>query len=609
MAQEAAAAEAAPKRREEKKKAEGEEGGEKDEGDGDGEKGEDADEGPTTTSAAGAEPKALRNQFNFSERAAQTFNHILRERSTETEPPPSIDFGSTVTQWEMYDCYMNDIENQKQQKERSKEKSKTKDKHEDGEERKEEKSEKERDVIHSAKMAKSLKIMERMVNQNTYDDITQDFRYWEDASDQYRDGEGTLLPLWRFTTDKAKRKQVTSLCWNYEYPDMFAVGYGSYDFLRQGAGLVCAFSLKNPSHPEYTFTTESGVMCIDFHPQHSSLLAVGLYDGTVMVFDVRNKGNRPIFQSTVKTGKHSDPVWEVRWQEEDMSKQLSFFSISSDGRVTLWTMSKNELNFTDVMELKLVSASGAGLEADEDSALSGLASGCCFDFNRTSDHLFLVGTEEGRIHKCSKAYNSQYLQTYEGHHMNVYAVRWNYYHPRAFLSASADWTVKLWDHNLKKPLMSFDLNNPVGDVSWAPFSSTVFAAVTADGKVHVFDLNENKHEALCEQKVVKKAKLTHVVFNPKHPVILIGDDRGAVTSLKLSPNLRKETTSPDAEADTDKKKKKRRGRKEQAEEGDENHPKPKTRKELEIEKLEKILAQASAGTAEPAAPAAPAPAS
>lgn len=32
----------------------------------------------------------------------------------------------------------------------------------------------------------------------------------------------------------------------------------------------------------------------------------------------------------------------------------------------------------------------------------------------------------------------------------------------------------------------------VGDVFWSPYSSTVMAAVTSDGKVHVFDLAENK---------------------------------------------------------------------------------------------------------------------
>ena len=46
------------------------------------------------------------------------------------------------------------------------------------------------------------------------------------------------------------------------YSDLFAVGYGSYDFMRQGSGMICCFSLKNTPHPEYIFTTESGVMCL-----------------------------------------------------------------------------------------------------------------------------------------------------------------------------------------------------------------------------------------------------------------------------------------------------------------------------------------------------------
>ena len=139
-----------------------------------------------------------------------------------------------------------------------------------------------------------------------------------------------------------------------------------------------------------------------------------------------------------------------------------------------------------------------------------------------------VLAQEGRIHKCSKAYNSQYLETYAGHHMAVYTIRWNPFHSGVFISCSADWTVKLWSHNLSSPIMSFDLGNAVGDVTWSPYSSTVFAAVTSDGKVHIFDLAENKHEPLCEQKVVKRAKLTHVNFNQIEPIIIVGDDRGGL---------------------------------------------------------------------------------
>jgi dynein intermediate chain 1 len=55
----------------------------------------------------------------------------------------------------------------------------------------------------------------------------------------------------------------------------------------------------------------------------------------------------------------------------------------------------------------------------------------------------------------------------------------------------------------------------------------------------VFDLGENKYEALCDQQITKKGRMTHVSFNEFSPIIIVGDDQGNVTSLKLSPNLRK----------------------------------------------------------------------
>ena len=45
----------------------------------------------------------------------------------------------------------------------------------------------------------------------------------------------------------------------------------------------------------------------------------------------------------------------------------------------------------------------------------------------------------------------------KGHLLAVYKVKWNNFHPRTFISASADWTVKLWDSKNPAPIMSFDL--------------------------------------------------------------------------------------------------------------------------------------------------------
>jgi dynein intermediate chain 1 len=44
-----------------------------------------------------AQQKSLRNQFNYQERAAQTFNLPLREKGIKTEPPHWTNFSLETT--------------------------------------------------------------------------------------------------------------------------------------------------------------------------------------------------------------------------------------------------------------------------------------------------------------------------------------------------------------------------------------------------------------------------------------------------------------------------------------------------------------------------------
>jgi len=55
----------------------------------------------------------------------------------------------------------------------------------------------------------------------------------------------------------------------------------------------------------------------------------------------------------VRNKKHTDPVWQVRWNS-DTSKNLNFYSISSDGRVMNWILMKNKLEPEEVILLKLI---------------------------------------------------------------------------------------------------------------------------------------------------------------------------------------------------------------------------------------------------------------
>ncbi|CAJ1008845.1 putative WD domain, G-beta repeat [Leishmania naiffi] len=509
----------------------------------------------------GVSTRILKNQFNYSERGSQTVNQPMKERAVMTDPPPSACFRGLATAWAIYDAYEEDrIQAEKAAAaQRRAAQAARAGKEEESALTSATAAASIRDVadiapkgvtelLASPAFHSALQVMERMVNQNDCHDIIDDFKYWEDQSDLYKE-DGTLLPLWQFFTEKTRKKAVTAIALNGRYADLFAVGYGSYDFLKPCKGTIHCFTLKNavptgsgapiPAHPEFSFHLDCGVLCLAFHPREHSLLACGLYDGSVCVFDMRvsshdpegTRYGRPLYRANVRTGKHMDPVWQIMWMESTL--EFSFYSISTDGRVANWVLSKKELTSRDVLKL-----STGICTADPEQMLLSELGGMSFDYSPTHDKA-VVGTQEGDLLLCTVHHNGQCVERYEGHSMAVYTTRWSPFHPDIFLTCSADWTVKLWMKGSPSPLAVFDLGDAVGDVAWAPYSSTVFAAVTAGGKVWVFDVAQNKTEPLCAQTVVKNAKLTHIVFSEVDPVLLVGDTRGTVLTLKLSPNLRK----------------------------------------------------------------------
>ena len=80
---------------------------------------------------------------------------------------------------------------------------------------------------------------------------------------------------------------------------------------------------------------------------------------------------------------------------------------------------------------------------------------------------------------------------------------------------------------LRSPMIELDLAAPVTGIHWAPYSSSVIAAVTDEGKIFVYDLYLRKCRPLCVQDVLSKRRvaLTCINFSPFHPVVLTGGER------------------------------------------------------------------------------------
>jgi len=347
-----------------------------------------------------------------------------------------------------------------------------------------------------SRLLKSAKILERMVNLNTFDDIAKDYRFYEDPADEYKDSEGSLLPLWTFLFEEGNGLEITGLQWSPRYIDLFGVTFGSFDFYNKSkSGYLCLFSLKNPSYPEYVCSAWCGILCLDIHSSYPHMIVVGLYDGNIAIYNLHTRSSSPSFQSCAGSGKHASAVWQVRWAKDNLDGYLNFYSCSGDGRVTNWTIVKTSLWHSDelIVDFCKTLSNAKGLENDLVDGARTIA------FKPDEEKKYLVGTEEGDIHLCTAEYSSAFLMTYRSHVAPVNSIMWNPFYPLLFISCASEPMVHIWHKALSSPILSFDTGYPVGDVAWAPYSSTVFALVTNDGGVRVFDININKYRPIGKQ--------------------------------------------------------------------------------------------------------------
>ena len=258
-----------------------------------------------------------------------------------------------------------------------------------------------------------------------------------------RPDEGTLLPLWQFQPSAAAKGQsVTALAWNPKYKDLFAVGYGSFDPGIPLTGLVACYTLGDAARPACQASLNSTVLTLDFHPSMPSMLAIGCIDGCVHVLDLTDMSNPVIRASSPLALRHKEGVWQVSWVPGPSSQPLKFQAASSDGALTTWeVISGKDLKRVDTVVLpkgSFPNAPGSGLT----TATAAVGS---MHAHPAQPSQLLVGTQEGDILRYSLDLGVESMDTYAGHAAPVYTVQWSPLHPTAFLTASADWTVRVWD--------------------------------------------------------------------------------------------------------------------------------------------------------------------
>jgi WD40 repeat protein len=103
-----------------------------------------------------------------------------------------------------------------------------------------------------------------------------------------------LEKLWSYNCVLTRDRNVSCITWNRKNKDILAAGYGKFEYNYEVSGLVCCWSIKNTEYPERYYLTNSGVTALAFSNKFPNLLAVGLFNGNILVYDVRNNNTKPL---------------------------------------------------------------------------------------------------------------------------------------------------------------------------------------------------------------------------------------------------------------------------------------------------------------------------
>jgi dynein intermediate chain len=256
-----------------------------------------------------------------------------------------------------------------------------------------------------------------------------------------------------------------------------------------------------PSRPEYIFhSNSSDILTAKFSPFHPKLLVGGCYSGQVLLWDTRTNSPNPV-QKTPLTGLgHTHPIYSIDIVGTQNANNI--ISCSTDGVVCTWSV-----------DMLAQPQEKLELHAPPPSKSEDVAPQC-IAFPTSDPTYFLAGTEEGTIFACHRyeraggkaGIDSRVL--YSGHAAPVMSLD---FHPARgpvdlgdlVLSASMDWTVKLWrvrppaalgsavsgTTSIQGSVLDIMREDIVYDVKWSPVRPGIFALVDGAGALEVWDIN------------------------------------------------------------------------------------------------------------------------
>ncbi|KPJ05431.1 Cytoplasmic dynein 1 intermediate chain [Papilio xuthus] len=375
-------------------------------------------------------------------------------------------------------------------------------------------------------MSRAGRVIERALAESV--DICTDYTGGGDAQDAQDDKSDARLSLVRTFYDErwSRGRCVTCLDWSSAHPELLLASYHNSDDAPHDPDGVClVWNTKfKKTTPEDIFHCQSPVMSATFARFHPNLILGGTYSGQIVLWDNRVQKRTPIQRTPLSSLAHTHPVYCLSVVGSQNAHNL--ISVSTDGRMCSWS-------------LDMLSQPQETLELHHRQSKAVAVSAMAFPHGDVNN--FVLGSEDGNIYTgCRHGQRAGVGECVEAHAGPVTAVACHAA-PGAldlghlYLTASMDWSVKLWSLKENKALYSFeDSGDYVSDVRWSPAHPALFAAADAAGRLDLWNLNRDTEVPIASIQAEGGAAFNRVSWTPSGTHVVAGDDAGKIWVYELA---------------------------------------------------------------------------
>ncbi|CAH8630846.1 unnamed protein product [Schistosoma curassoni] len=357
----------------------------------------------------------------------------------------------------------------------------------------------------------------------------------------------------------SKHRTITGLDWSTIFPELLLTAYHmNEEAVHEPEGVCLMWNMKYPKKltPEFTFHCQSPVTSASLSRFHPNIVVGGTYSGQIVLWDSRVNKRTPVQRSPLTSWAHTHPVFAITLIGTQNAHNI--ISLGSDGSLCAWSL---EMLAQPREKSKVCEMSSGGLFDLYPTCMSFFAN----DVNN-----YAVGAENGNAY-CGQRHSSRTGVAeetsrhvpYKGHGAPLTAIST---HPSPgafsfsslFLTASLDWTVRLWPTREHKPIHTFDdYSDYVYDVCWSPIHPAVFSAVDGTGNLDIWDMNQDAEIPVARRKLGLSSNvdtssssssglvgvaLNKCRWNIAGTHVAVGDDTGRVTVCNVHESLSQPAT-------------------------------------------------------------------